>query len=281
MEGGARGKLEEDSGILSSETSVDEVSHLAVDIGGDLQLLNSTSPFFGCLSLSLASLPLGSLIKLVYCSRNKSRVDDKEKKSTNECIGVADVSMTIQSCGRLHFAKFETRKINDCLEFISSKLLHNSGCMNQEAFHGHENIIKVDGRIWPCSLQFKLIIFATPLNSYDLHEATGGGAYTYADLFKEKLGISLDKVDEMDCLVAGANFLLKAVHPEAFTYMDGREEYVQIDQNDLYPYLLVNIGSGVSMIKVDEMTNLSDEWNKCWWWDFLGFGKAVNEVQEF
>ncbi|XAR48072.1 Pantothenate kinase [Bertholletia excelsa] len=199
MEGGARGKLEEDSGILSSETSVDEVSHLAVDIGG-------------------------SLIKLVYCSRNKSRVDDKEKKSTNECIGVADVSSDYPVLGgRLHFAKFETRKINDCLEFISSKLLHNSGCMNQAAFHGHENIIK----------------------------ATGGGAYTYADLFKEKLGISLDKVDEMDCLVAGANFLLKAVHPEAFTYMDGREEDVQIDQNDLYPYLLVNIGSGVSMIKVD------------------------------
>ncbi|XP_068307117.1 uncharacterized protein [Pyrus communis] len=40
-------------------------------------------------------------------------------------------------------------------------------------------------------------------------KATGGGAFKYADLFKEKLGISLDKADEMDCLVAGANFLLK------------------------------------------------------------------------
>ncbi|KAK9165065.1 hypothetical protein Scep_000256 [Stephania cephalantha] len=33
--------------------------------------------------------------------------------------------------------------------------------------------------------------------------------------------------------------------------MEGRKEFVQIDQNDLFPYLLVNIGSGVSMIKVD------------------------------
>ncbi|XP_048432283.1 pantothenate kinase 1-like [Pyrus x bretschneideri] len=41
-------------------------------------------------------------------------------------------------------------------------------------------------------------------------KATGGGAFKYADLFKEKLGISLDKADEMDCLVVGANFLLKA-----------------------------------------------------------------------
>jgi pantothenate kinase len=40
-------------------------------------------------------------------------------------------------------------------------------------------------------------------------KATGGGAYIYADLFKERLGVSLEKEDEMDCLVAGANFLLK------------------------------------------------------------------------
>lgn len=47
------------------------------------------------------------------------------------------------------------------------------------------------------------------------------------------------------------------MHPEAFTYIDGREEYVQIDHNDLYPYLLVNIGSGVSMIKVILIISIS------------------------
>lgn len=40
-------------------------------------------------------------------------------------------------------------------------------------------------------------------------QATGGGAYKFADLFKEKLSVSLDKEDEMECLVTGANFLLK------------------------------------------------------------------------
>lgn len=40
-------------------------------------------------------------------------------------------------------------------------------------------------------------------------KATGGGAFKFADLFKDKLGIILDKVDEMSSLVAGANFLLK------------------------------------------------------------------------
>ncbi|KAF3499028.1 hypothetical protein F2Q69_00041194, partial [Brassica cretica] len=45
--------------------------------------------------------------------------------------------------------------------------------------------------------------------------------------------------------------ILQTVPREAFTYLDGQKEFVQIDHNDLYPYLLVNIGSGVSMIKVD------------------------------
>lgn len=42
-----------------------------------------------------------------------------------------------------------------------------------------------------------------------LEKATGGGAYKFADVLKERLGVSLDKEDEMSCLVAGANFLLK------------------------------------------------------------------------
>ncbi|KAL3529536.1 hypothetical protein ACH5RR_008858 [Cinchona calisaya] len=43
----------------------------------------------------------------------------------------------------------------------------------------------------------------------------------------------------------------QAICHEAFTYMEGHKRFVQIDHNDLFPYLLVNIGSGVSMIKVD------------------------------
>lgn len=40
-------------------------------------------------------------------------------------------------------------------------------------------------------------------------KATGGGAFKFADLFRKRLGVSIEKEDEMDCLVAGANFLLK------------------------------------------------------------------------
>ena len=44
---------------------------------------------------------------------------------------------------------------------------------------------------------------------------------------------------------------MKAIRHEAFTHIEGHKEFVQIDHNDLFPYLLVNIGSGVSMIKVN------------------------------
>lgn len=168
----------------------------------------------------------GSLIKLVYFSTNDGDDDDDDElgRSGKESVGVSNGNRSFPVLkGRLHFSKFETCKINDCLDFIQTQRLHIGGCQRLGALPIEKTIIK----------------------------ATGGGAYKYADLFKEKLGICLDKEDEMDCLVAGANFLLKAVHQEAFTYLDGKKEFVQIDHNDLYPYLLVNIGSGVSMIKVE------------------------------
>ncbi|KAJ4711093.1 Pantothenate kinase 2 [Melia azedarach] len=174
-------------GNLEADEFESQISHLALDIGG-------------------------SLIKLVYFSRNNGSSIEDNGRTKHPVLG-----------GRLHFAKFETSKINDCLEFIHSKKLHLGGFRRHEA----------------------------PASDKILIKATGGGAYKFSDLIKEKLGVSLEKEEEMSCLVAGANFLLKAVHQEAFTYMDGQKEYVQIDHNDLYPYLLVNIGSGVSMIKVD------------------------------
>ncbi|KAK9020612.1 hypothetical protein V6N11_010631 [Hibiscus sabdariffa] len=74
---------------------------------------------------------------------------------------------------------------------------------------------------------------------------------TFFTFDPEMLDVSLDKKDEMEYFVTGANFLLKTVHQEAFTYLDGHKKFLQINPHDLYPCLLINIGSGVSMIKVD------------------------------
>ncbi|KAL9275545.1 Pantothenate kinase 2-like protein [Drosera capensis] len=201
-----QGNFEERDPTILLPNQSDDISHLALDIGG-------------------------SLIKLVYFSRHEDkRVDDKRKKTVKQKFSIANGSRRSYPIlgGRLHFVKFETGKINECLDFIKSKQLHCDAGMNP--------------RRWTVD---------NPPNENVVVKATGGGAYKFADLFKEKLGVSLDKEDEMDCLVAGANFLLKAIRHEAFTHMEGVKEFVQIDQNDLFPYLLVNIGSGVSIIKVD------------------------------
>ncbi|CAN6578352.1 unnamed protein product [Malus baccata var. baccata] len=200
-----QGNFEERDPTILLPNQSDDLSHLALDIGG-------------------------SLIKLVYFSRHEGQsIDDKRKKTLKERLEISNGSRRSYPIlgGRLHFVKFETNKINECLDFIYSKQLHRGG---------------MDARIWNPD---------APTNESSVIKATGGGAYKFADLFKERLGVSLDKEDEMNCLVAGANFLLKAIRHEAFTHKEGQKEFVQIDQNELFPYLLVNIGSGVSMIKVD------------------------------
>ncbi|GMJ06688.1 pantothenate kinase 2 [Hibiscus trionum] len=200
-----QGNSEERDPTILLPNQSDDISHLALDIGG-------------------------SLIKLVYFSRHEDQsVEDKRKKTVKERLGITNGNRRSYPVlgGRLHFVKFETSKLNECLDFISSKQLHCG---------------RIDSHLWNSE---------PPANENAVIKATGGGAYKFADLFKERLGVSIEKEDEMDCLVAGANFLLKAIRHEAFTHMEGHKEFVQIDHNDLFPYLLVNVGSGVSIIKVD------------------------------
>ncbi|KAJ3310341.1 Pantothenate kinase 4 [Boothiomyces sp. JEL0838] len=72
------------------------------------------------------------------------------------------------------------------------------------------------------------------------------------DLFREKLGVAVQKEDEMECLIYGLNFLVRQIAYEVFTYDERRPEPMQYENNsqELFPYMLVNIGSGVSIIKV-------------------------------
>ncbi|KAF9667873.1 hypothetical protein SADUNF_Sadunf15G0068500 [Salix dunnii] len=254
------GTFEERDPTILLPNQSDDISHLALDIGGSDQSSAKSGLWFfvsNDVNISLWHDIWGSLIKLVYFSRHQDRpTNDKRKKTVKERFGISNGNRRSYPIlgGRLHFVKFETSKINECLDFISSKQLHYGG-MDSHSWHSE-----------------------TSPNGNAVIKATGGRAYKFADLFKERLGVSLDKEDEMDCLVAGANFLLKgsrlflslfeynetsvlvtigmmelllAIRHEAFTHMEGQKEFVQIDQNDLFPYLLVNIGSGVSMIKVD------------------------------
>ncbi|SCV02854.1 LANO_0G00650g1_1 [Lachancea nothofagi CBS 11611] len=84
--------------------------------------------------------------------------------------------------------------------------------------------------------------------------ATGGGAYKFHDLlcteFPDVLEIA--RLDEMVCLIKGLDYFIHEVPEEVFTYNDLDGEHIVVPEHaKVYPYMLVNIGSGVSILKVD------------------------------
>lgn len=84
--------------------------------------INKFCPFLFLLS--------GSLIKLVYFSRHENYATDDNRKRPfkhgSEVLSGQNNSYPILG-GQLHFVKFETRNLNDFLEFVKSKVLHRDG----------------------------------------------------------------------------------------------------------------------------------------------------------
>ncbi|XVF88090.1 hypothetical protein PTKIN_Ptkin19aG0021800 [Pterospermum kingtungense] len=115
---------------------------------------------------------VGTLIKLVYFSRYEDQsIDDKMKRNVEERIGISNGNRRSYLIlgGRLHFMKFEIRKLNECLYFISSKQLHRG---------------RIDSHYWNSN---------TLANKNTVIKATESGAYKFADIFKERLRASFDK----------------------------------------------------------------------------------------
>ncbi|XP_075235661.1 4'-phosphopantetheine phosphatase-like isoform X2 [Lycorma delicatula] len=158
----------------------------------------------------------GSLTKIAYYSTVSYR---RINYDTDQEYGPEkENKYEISEGARLHFVKFETKYIESCLDFISENLVATREQMTGKTI-----------------------------------KATGGGAYRYAELLHEKLGLSVDKEDELACLIKGCNFLLKNITDEAFVFhRHGNPEYeFQTADPNIFPYLLVNIGSGVSIMKVE------------------------------
>lgn len=103
--------------------------------------------------------------------------------------------------------------------------------------------------------------------------ATGGGAFKYGEIFQRALGITLEKKDELESVVRGIIFtLLEDPEKECFAYepVNPADNFVYKDEMDteikkvprpvsfhmgsFFPFLVVNIGSGVSIIKVESPT---------------------------
>lgn len=84
--------------------------------------------------------------------------------------------------------------------------------------------------------------------------ATGGGAFKFETEFKEAMNLELHKFDELHSLINGVHFI-EAYNPEECYYIsdpldDSKRTKVPFDLSHPYPFLVVNIGSGVSIIAV-------------------------------
>lgn len=86
--------------------------------------------------------------------------------------------------------------------------------------------------------------------------ATGGGAFKFDKEFEERIDLTLHKFDELDCLIKGIHYIDRHFPLECYYWKNADSDYpdgcqkVPFDFHDPYPYLVVNIGSGVSILSV-------------------------------
>lgn len=159
--------------------------------------------------------------------------------------------------GSLNFTRYETDDIDGCIQFLKG-LIESSATLNGVSLESMRQSVRI--------------------------VATGGGAHKYYDILKEELGVDVHREDEMECLITGLGFITM-IPLETYWFSDelvqeiasGRRasvsEQLQLPQQPTLerpspnppsfkvsfeespstqlPCLLVNIGSGVSIIKVD------------------------------
>lgn len=161
----------------------------------------------------------GTLSKLVYFT----------KRDQLQTVGADGITATTGG-GKLHFKDFQT-------ENFLTEVLNYMVKLIKRSFNKEKNL---------------------PPITYIM--ATGGGAHKFYDLMtkkfhKLKLPVKIIAKDEMECLIKGLDWFITKIPNEIFIYdlEDDQTKFISspyTTDNQIYPYLLVNIGSGVSMIKV-------------------------------
>ncbi|KAF9015743.1 pantothenate kinase [Cyathus striatus] len=152
--------------------------------------------------------------------------------------------------GSLNFERFETEHIDDCVQFIQA-LIERSAQVNGVSIEEMRKGVKI--------------------------MATGGGAHKFYELFRDTLCVEVRREDEMECLIEGLKFIT-LIPDEVYFFSDELITSVAHSQpssqgpaldrpspdppkfgvsfmsnpTPQFPCLLVNIGSGVSIIKVDK-----------------------------
>lgn len=181
----------------------------------------------------------GSLVKVVFFDPKEPTKDElatlkrirRYLKSSKPygATGKRDAHLEMPNCvinkraGSLHFIRFATSEMPEFLAMAKNKR------------------------------------FADTINTVC---ATGGGACKFEEYIKNNLGIRLHKTDELDSIIYGIHYIDKYnADRECYFLEDPLSEEkcvkVQYDFSKPYPYLVVNIGSGVSILAVYSSTSYS------------------------
>lgn len=90
--------------------------------------------------------------------------------------------------------------------------------------------------------------------------ATGGGAVQYEEDIRRELKVDLRTLDECEALVRGIHFIESCNVSKECYYLDktlteGRSTRIPYEFGNAYPYLVVNLGSGVSILSIHSPTD--------------------------
>lgn len=205
-----------------------------------VDLLKKSRPPFPWFGMDIG----GTLVKLVYFEpKDITEAEEKEEVESLRSIrhyltsntaygktGIRDVHLELQDltlCGRtgnLHFIRFPTQDLPAFIQMGRNKhfsSLHTTLC------------------------------------------ATGGGAYKFEPDFRTMAELQLHKLDELDCLVRGVLYVDSVVSSapsgECYYFENPTEPERCVQKpytlTNPYPLLLVNIGSGVSILAVYSENN--------------------------
>ncbi|CAJ0944431.1 unnamed protein product, partial [Mesorhabditis belari] len=121
----------------------------------------------------------------------------------------------------------------------------------------------------------------------DSLQCTGGGAYKYAETLRSELGVRIARTDEMQSLIQGCDFLLNNNEDESFTYHHEAEgiekyQYKPIASDLVFPFLLVNIGTGISILKVNSQSSFERiGGSSMGGGTFIGLGHMLTKSNDF
>lgn len=114
----------------------------------------------------------------------------------------------------------------------------------------------------------------------------GGGAHKFGQLFRDALNVELVPVKELAAVVDGLLFLMLHGPPSGgfFVMNDNHEPCVVPAPEPLFPFIVVNMGSGVSILRVDSAAEgdyVRIGGTACGGGTFLGLARALTSAETF